>query len=258
MKSQKVELTFPANLKFAAFVRQIAEGVFRTAGFDNVWVNRLTLVTDEIFMNAVRYGSKDDNAKVYLVITYDDKQVECAVSDEGSGSKKVTHEELLDLIEQNAAHHEVTNTSGRGLALIAREWTDDLKVTASSHGGVTVSFVKQLEEAAPLPISEKALSPAHTDKKAYHLEACDSSDEDAVDKFSASVLEKIADMSSDESLVLDFSEIEYINSMCIGKIAAWYNAASKKKCELVLEKVHPAVQDVLETVGLTQLISIKP
>ena len=151
MQKQKIELNIPANLKFSSLVRHLTEEVFSYVGFTKEWSSRLKLVVDELFMNAVKYGSTEYKSIVHLVLSYNEEMVEFRIEDDGTGAQKMTAEELKARIKKNAVQNGITAISGRGLALITHLWTDKLNIEQSSAGGIAISFTKNIETTPPTP-----------------------------------------------------------------------------------------------------------
>jgi anti-anti-sigma factor len=56
-------------------------------------------------------------------------------------------------------------------------------------------------------------------------------------------------------LLLDFEELEYMNSKSIGYLTDWYGKISEGKGRIVIAKAHSNILDILQVVGLTQLIN---
>ena len=101
MQKQKIELKLPANLKFSSLVRHLTEGIFSNAGFSKEWGSRLKLVVDELFMNAVKYGSIEDKSTVHLVLSYNEEMVEFRIEDDGTGAQNISAEELTEIKNNN-------------------------------------------------------------------------------------------------------------------------------------------------------------
>lgn len=60
------------------------------------------------------------------------------------------------------------------------------------------------------------------------------------------------------SLLLDFENLEYMNSKSIGYLTDWYSKISEGGGKIVIAKARPNILDILEVVGLTQLIHCYP
>lgn len=70
---------------------------------------------------------------------------------------------------------------------------------------------------------------------------------DAIDKLALSI-------SSPSIVVLDFSQVRYLNSTAIGNIAHWFSLFQDKSSEMHLVELSDNVYDTLELVGLLHAI----
>lgn len=254
-------------------MRHVAEDVFDTIGFSKEWASRLKLVVDELYMNAVRYGSAGLSSQVEMFFEYDATHIQFSISDDGSGPEAKSAEELKTLIEQNMKEMEVTNTSGRGLTLIAQLWTDELDISPSPQGGITVRFSKKVEKTPPphppmielmtkVPLPEEAPSQPEAEASkstgpSITLKLNSELGEHSTPELTAPVDEKIESLPAGGSLVLDLADMDYINSTFIGNLAAWYNRIQAKKATLTLKNSNEQIQDVLDLVGLNRVLTFE-
>lgn len=139
----QAKIEIPADLTFSASVRNLAQDVLIRCGFQEKWLNRLKLVVDEMFMNAVKYGS-DKNSLVRLNFYILKNGVKISISDEGKGSEKCSPEKLKKLIQKQKENSDIVKTSGRGLSMFASEWSDSYDIFKNNQGGLTVTFTKLL------------------------------------------------------------------------------------------------------------------
>ncbi len=152
--SQKIELTLPADFKFSPLLREVSGRIFDDLGFTEAWSGRLKLVLEELFNNAVEYGS-NEISQVYITFLFDEQELSFQVEDEGTGPKKIYPLELHAIIKKNREELDANDQNkdgGRGLALISRLWADRLSVENSSHGGLLLGFRKEVvrKQIAPL------------------------------------------------------------------------------------------------------------
>lgn len=70
---------------------------------------------------------------------------------------------------------------------------------------------------------------------------------DAIDKLASSI-------TSPSIIVLDFSQVRYLNSTAIGNIAHWFSLFQDKLSEMHLVEMSENVYDTLELVGLLHAI----
>jgi anti-anti-sigma factor len=59
-------------------------------------------------------------------------------------------------------------------------------------------------------------------------------------------------------LLLDFSDLEYMNSKSIGYLTDWYGKVSEGKGKIAIAHARSNILDILQVVGLTQLINCYP
>ncbi|MBN1258596.1 ATP-binding protein [Candidatus Peregrinibacteria bacterium] len=268
MNRQTFQFTVPATLRLSAMVRNIAEEIFCMAGFSKSWCSRLKLVVDELFMNAVKYGSTEMKSKVEIEIFYDDTDAGFMISDDGTGTQPMSVKELRATIAANADHNQITSTHGRGLALIANLWTDGFTIDQGPQGGIRVSFTKKIvtTNPPPPPLTELAVGmhvpaqpPAAEEKPkgpavTVRLQAL--SDQYNIEELFTPVFERAQSMPEGSALTLDLSEVDYINSTFVGHLAQVYNVLSKKHGTVTLAKANKEVRDVLDIVGLGRVMTL--
>lgn len=137
-------LSVPADLAYSQMVRQTLKHALELTSLPACWVYRMMLVLDELFMNAVKYGSsRKDTVQVELITRR--TGVILRVSDAGFGH--MTPQRLGRIIKSNAQRDGLLHVSGRGLALIAKAWTDKLTVRRSEQGGIMVQVEKRFATA---------------------------------------------------------------------------------------------------------------
>jgi anti-anti-sigma factor len=83
-------------------------------------------------------------------------------------------------------------------------------------------------------------------------------DQVQADEKLAPVHNAVKALKAGEVLVLDLSGVGYINSTFIGHLAGWHNALKAKNATLQLTKVSPVIREVLDLVGLTSVVTVKP
>ena len=149
--TSKYHLSLPADLNNSHLVREFAKDILTSANVPHAWVHRLILVTDELFMNAVLYGSKNNKDRIEVNFSYSPTVVTFEVVDNGSKKEtKITPKKLRELVKCNT-HQSALSQSGRGLALITCSWTDNFTIVKNNHGGLTVKAKKYLKNCE-LPI----------------------------------------------------------------------------------------------------------
>lgn len=264
MPKNKIEFTLPADLQFSSLVRRIAEEIFIHTGFVHEWAERLKLVVDELFMNANHYGSGSKEDKIYMCFEFDENEILFRIEDEGKGKNKIDAAVLKKKMAENSDEMtDTTKTSGRGLALISNLWTDKVKIENSSHGGIAVSFIKQITASAPpaLPPISSAGSgiaasaiPRGTKEE---IKIAGEIDAGNLEERIHPIHEKLKVLPLGSTLVLDCRNLTYINSTFIGHMAAWINDLQKKQGHLILKNVNSQIQEVLKLVGLTKVLYVE-
>ena len=273
VSKQKIELTLPADLKYSSLLRQISEAFFLYAGFTKEWSGRLKLVVDELFMNAIRYGSKSEGSLVHMSYQFDNDEISYRIEDEGGGDKKVIAEELKKVIHRNSDEANILNkTSGRGLALISSLWTDSMVVEDSQYGGIAVTFSKKISSEnppAPSPsvhetrvfpqaVTETGkLSPVVLKGPTEVIRISGEIDQSNLEKKTELITETVTRLPVESTLVLDCRELVYINSTFIGHLAAWLNDIQAKNGQLVLRNTNKEIRDVLSLVGLSKVLYLE-
>jgi len=83
-------------------------------------------------------------------------------------------------------------------------------------------------------------------------------DETNVDEKSKIIYALIEQNPKNLNLLLDFEGLEYMNSKSIGYLTDWFSKISEGGGKIVIAKARPNIMDILEVVGLTQLINTFP
>ncbi len=79
-------------------------------------------------------------------------------------------------------------------------------------------------------------------------------DESNVDENAKKIYDLIEKNPDGLSFVFDFSGLEYMNSKSIGYLTDWYGKLNAKKGKIVIAAAKENIVDILQVVGLTQLI----
>lgn len=80
-------------------------------------------------------------------------------------------------------------------------------------------------------------------------------DESNVDEEAKKVYQVLEMIPQGLSLVFDFSGLEYMNSKSIGYLTDWYTKVSGTGGKVVIAGARDNILDILQVVGLTQLIN---
>lgn len=79
-------------------------------------------------------------------------------------------------------------------------------------------------------------------------------DETNVDEKSKIIYDLIAATPKNLNLIFDFAELDYMNSKSVGYLTDWYTKISSTGGGIVVAGAKPNIQDILEVVGLTQIV----
>ena len=79
-------------------------------------------------------------------------------------------------------------------------------------------------------------------------------DESNVDEKAKEIYELINKATVPLFLIFDFQGLEYMNSKSIGYLTDWYTKLNEKKGGIVVSQARPNIIDILQVVGITQLI----
>ncbi|MBN2306675.1 STAS domain-containing protein [Candidatus Peregrinibacteria bacterium] len=80
-------------------------------------------------------------------------------------------------------------------------------------------------------------------------------DETNVDHEARKIYQVITEM-AEPVLLLDFSDLEYMNSKSIGYVTDWFTQASAKNGSISIIGPKPNILDILKVVGITQIITV--
>lgn len=93
-------------------------------------------------------------------------------------------------------------------------------------------------------------------KKAKLLTISGQLDETNIDSKAQEVYKIFEEIPGNLSLVFDFAGLEYMNSKSIGYLTDWYGKVTERGGKVVISRAKPNIKDILQVVGLTQLINI--
>ena len=281
LKKQKIQFILSADLQHSSFVRTVSNEVFKMVKFSKEWCSRLKLVVDELFMNAVQYGSNTEKSLIHISFEYNEESVYFCIEDDGTGSKKINSEQLKSLIDKNKENTDLTKTSGRGLAMITDLWTDNMLIEDSEFGGIKVSFSKSLKTAVvesdkPSPVGLVQQQVEHknisenpikmevsnnekvSEKKngpTYKIKLSGEIDKTNIEEKLAPLSDQIRTIPKNSTLILDFSNLNYINSTFIGTLADWHNILSNNSGRICVKNLNEEVKEILDLVGLFDILT---
>lgn len=76
--------------------------------------------------------------------------------------------------------------------------------------------------------------------------------------YSTHINELIDSIGVPSILILDFSEVSYMNSTAIGYLADWYNTMEEKESQIKIIGAIETIIDTLSLVGLSHRIAMHP
>lgn len=97
-------------------------------------------------------------------------------------------------------------------------------------------------------------APLSGDKKLKLVKFAGQLDESNVDEKAKGIYDLINATPQGLFLIFDFEKLEYMNSKSIGYLTDWYTKLNEKKGGIVIANARPNIVDILQVVGLTQLI----
>ncbi len=100
---------------------------------------------------------------------------------------------------------------------------------------------------------EDVVSPTPT-KKIKLVHFAGQLDESNVDEKAKEIYEIINKTPEQLFFIFDYEKLEYMNSKSIGYLTDWYTKLNEKKGGIVIANARPNILDILQVVGLTQLI----
>ncbi len=252
-------LDLHADLKYSQSVRHFSERFFIASDISFKWAKRLTLVLDELYMNAVSYGSSA-NSRILIKFNADNEKVVFSIQDDGTGKKSSKASELQAIVEKKAEEMDHRKTSGRGLSLITSQWTDECEADDVEGGGIKITCTKYRsgmgEEDELQENSANVIEiPANTEAKSIAFKGTVGNDN--LDEIIFPVNELLKEQKP-YYLILDFSQLEYFNSLFIGTLANWNQKISENKGKMVIVGATDSAREILELCGLDRIIPLYP
>lgn len=107
---------------------------------------------------------------------------------------------------------------------------------------------------AQITITTEDLVSTSPDKKVKLLKFAGQLDESNVDDKAKEIYEIINATPQSLFLIFDFEKLEYMNSKSIGYLTDWFTKLSEKKGGIIVASARPNILDILQVVGITQLI----
>lgn len=145
----KIAIILPTTAYFMSGIRDFTLGLIKnTTEFGEKWAYRFQSIVDELCNNAIEFGS-EKGSDIKITFYYEPGDyIEISVEDTGTGKSKMKAAEIEKLIEERSKPGYVnTGLRGRGLSMIAKSWSDELKFEDVENGGIKSSVKKYLKES---------------------------------------------------------------------------------------------------------------
>lgn len=107
---------------------------------------------------------------------------------------------------------------------------------------------------AQITITTEDIVSTTPDKKVKLLKFAGQLDESNVDDRAKEIYDIINSTPQSLYLIFDFEKLEYMNSKSIGYLTDWFTKLSEKKGGIIIANARPNILDILQVVGITQLI----
>ncbi len=107
---------------------------------------------------------------------------------------------------------------------------------------------------AQITITVEDIASSVPDKKIKLLKFAGQLDESNVDDKAKEIYDIINATPLGLFLIFDFEKLEYMNSKSIGYLTDWYSKLSEKKGGILIANARPNITDILQVVGITQLV----
>lgn len=107
---------------------------------------------------------------------------------------------------------------------------------------------------AQIIITVEDIPSTSADKKLKLVKFAGQLDESNVDEKAKGIYDLINATPQGLFLIFDFEKLEYMNSKSIGYLTDWYTKLNEKKGGIIIANARPNIVDILQVVGLTQLI----
>lgn len=250
---EQIRIVIPADLRFSNTIRNFVGDLLKVVDVQDLWVNRMILVMDELFMNAVKYGSNSIEDNVFVTVDFLEDEVVFYIEDMGTGVKKVAPEDLHQIIATNRDDPSLAKTSGRGLSMIVSNWTNGYAIEQSDKGGIKITVRKKLADikSKPQDVQQVSLESMPDVIVVNFSEKIDVHDSE----MEKNLIHQVESMEKN-LCIFDLHHLDYVNSVFIGLLAKLFNIVSKKQGKVVIINISDTIKDALKLVGLTDIIPV--
>jgi len=247
-----IALDIQAIAENASRVRGLVKEFLSESRFSPMWIERLVLIADELFTNAVKYGSmEEDHVKVEA--TMRDNCFTLSVTDTGNahgGAVEVCHIEKL--MERNSERGERA-IRGRGLAFITKQWSDTLDIIKTEQGGFCVRITKDAANQYLLGGDAVYKNACAQEEVVLNLGELDQEQLDKT-RLLFSELRDIADCNEGARFLFDFSGITKCREETSKQFAELFLRIKEGGGHITLLHVDEEVRKILEKIGIYDII----
>ena len=256
MKKFKIEI--PARLNYSEFVRLFASEMAWDAGLTKQEVNIVKLITDELYINAVRYWSKSDSI-VIIEWSYKKWSITLSVEDQWAWKDKINDKDLHKIIEQELLNDDPKKTHWRWLAQITSVMASDFKISKWELWWLRIEFTKNSWEEKPqvkreMNTKEKEFINAK-EKKVFALswDIWTHNMELVINP----VNNYLEGISYPAIIIFDCSNLEYINTIFIWNLATWHTHLNSFGWEVRIRNANDFITNIIDLIWLKNLIKFE-
>ena len=134
--SNRLSFSFPANVDYITLVREYLSALLIAEDFTEAFAYRSELVIDELWRNAIEYGTVSINSRVEVILYFYRDRLEMSVVNEGGT--------VLDLhnLQKKIARSTQKGEDTLGLSII-RVLVDSIEAQQLEDGRIAVSIVRK-------------------------------------------------------------------------------------------------------------------
>ena len=132
----RLSFSFPANIDSVTLVREYLSSLLIAENFSEAFAYRSELIIEELWRNAIEYGTVSANARIEVVLYFYQDRLELSVINDGG-----TAEGLLTLQERILAPSSGSEDT-LGLSIV-RVLADSIEAKQLEDGRIAVSIVRK-------------------------------------------------------------------------------------------------------------------
>ena len=256
MKNKKFNLKVPAFVYFSDSIKFFIADMAANNWFSRREVNLAKLITDEVFINAIRHWSTEDWF-VSLEGSVRQGEIKLAISDQWNPDIKMTAAKLRKIIKKEKDENVLSKTSWRWLAQIAEFLSSDFKVSDVKPSWIKVSFTLNASDLnshlksnnlafewndPDLSMEERVFTLIWEINNANFLDIWA-----PIDNF-------VSRVDSPTVLVFDCSKLEFISSDFISSIAGWHSIIDKHWWTIIIKNAGSEILDIFDMLWFDKII----